>query len=94
MAIAMIPVISSQIAAIGYDPMTGELVIRFHGFGRQGASIYSYAGVPAALARGLVEAQSPGSYFHRHIRHGHFPYRRVACGDCGEGEPLNGAAGS
>ena len=92
--IELVPVTSSQIAAIGYDPTTGELVIRFHGCGRQGASIYSYAGVPAALARGLVEAQSPGSYFHRHIRQGGFPYRRVASGDCGEGEPLNQAARS
>ena len=81
MAIAMIPVVSSQIAAVGYDPTIGELVIRFHGSGRAEPAIYSYAGVPSALAQGLIAAASPGAYFHRHIRHGHFPYRRVECGE-------------
>ena len=75
MAIAMIPVVSSQIAA------SCELVIRFHGCGRAEPAIYSYAGVPSALAQGLIAAASPGAYFHRHIRHGHFPYRRVECGE-------------
>ena len=81
MAIAMIPVVSSQIAAIGYDAASCELVIRFHGSGRAEPAIYSYAGVPSELARGLIAAASPGGYFHQHIRHGHFPYRRVECGE-------------
>ena len=75
-AIALIPVASSQIAAVGYDPPTRELVIRFRGSGQHPEVIYSYASVPAEVAAGLVNAGSPGSYFHRHIRHGHYPYRR------------------
>ena len=81
MAMAMIPVVSSQIAAVGYDAMTGELVIRFRSSGRAEPATYSYAGVPSALAQGLIAAASPGAYFHQHIRHGDFPYRRVECGE-------------
>jgi hypothetical protein len=81
MAIAMMPVVSSQIAAIGYDAASCELVIRFRSSGRAEPAIYSYAGVPLELAQGLIAAASPGSYFHQHIRHGHFPYCRVECGE-------------
>ena len=81
--IALVPVSSSQIAAVGYDAATCELVIRFHSSGRAEPAIYSYAGVPADLAHGLVAAESPGAYFHRHIRHGDFPYRRVERGEPG-----------
>ena len=77
MAIALIPVVSSQIAAVGYDAATGELVIRFRGSGRAEPAIYAYEGVPAGLARGLVAAQSPGGYFHRHIRNGGYRHRRL-----------------
>jgi hypothetical protein len=75
-AIALIPVTSSQLAAVGYDPETGELVIKFHGTSRHQHAIYSYAGVPPELAAGLLAAESPGAFFHRHIRQGPFPYRR------------------
>jgi hypothetical protein len=51
-------------------------VIRFRGSGGKEAVLYSYDGVPAELAAGLTAALSPGSYFHRHIRNGGYPYRR------------------
>jgi hypothetical protein len=73
---ALIPVTSSQIAAVGYDPIAHQLVVRFHGSGSRPAAIYSYIGVPAQIAAGLVAAASPGAYFHRHIRQGGYPYRR------------------
>ena len=76
MVIALSPVTSSQIAAVGYDATTRELVIRFHSSGRKQQRVYSYEGVPSELAKGLIVAESPGSYFHRHIRQGPYPYRR------------------
>jgi hypothetical protein len=74
-AIALIPVTSSQLAAVGYDAGTGE-AIQFHGTGGNQRAIYSYAGVPQELAADLLAAASPGTFFHRHIRQGPFPYRR------------------
>jgi hypothetical protein len=78
---ALIPVTSSQIAAVGYDPIACQLVIRFRGSGRRPEAVYSYAGVPAEVAAALVAAESPGSYFHRHIRQGGYPYRRYEGGE-------------
>ena len=72
----LIPVSSSQIAAVGYDPTARRLVVRFRGYGGRPGAVYSYSGVPAEVAAGLVGAASPGSYFHRHIRQGPYPYRR------------------
>jgi hypothetical protein len=73
---ALIPVASSQIAAVGYDPTARRLVVRFRGYGRRPEAVYSYDGVPAEAAAGLIAAESPGAYFHRHIRQGGYPYRR------------------
>jgi hypothetical protein len=73
---ALIPVTSSQIAAVGYDPIACQLVIRFRGSGRRPEAVYSYAGVPAEVAAGLIAAASPGIYFNRHIRQGGYPFRR------------------
>ena len=76
MGVVLMPVTSSQIAAVGYDPIARQLVIRFHGCGSRPEAIYSYAGVPARIAAELIGAESPGTYFHRHIRQGGYPYRR------------------
>jgi hypothetical protein len=86
-AITLIPVVSSQLAAVGYDEGRRELVIQFRASGRHPEAIYSYDGVPPELARGLIVAESPGSYFHRHIRHGPFPYRRHQSGALRDDEP-------
>lgn len=59
--IEMVPVASSNLAAVGYDPETSELKIEF----RSGA-VYSYSGVPADVAAGVVSGG--GSYFARHIK--------------------------
>jgi hypothetical protein len=74
--VVLVPVVSSQIAAVGYDPITRQLVVRFRGSDRWPEAIYSYAGVPAEIAAELIAAESPGAYFHRHIRQGGYPYRR------------------
>ena len=77
----VVPVSSSQIAAVGYDAATCEL-IRFHGSGRAEPAIYSYAGVPADLAHGLV-ALKPGCLFPPAYPPRRFPYRRVERGEPG-----------
>jgi hypothetical protein len=76
MAVALIPVTSSQIDAVGYDPGTRTLVVKFHAGGLGKQAVYSYADVPPELGNGLIAAASPGSYFHRHIRNGGYAYRR------------------
>ncbi|MFZ2209568.1 MAG: KTSC domain-containing protein [Porticoccaceae bacterium] len=60
----MIRVSSSAIAAIGYDPTTMRMKIRFV----QGDT-YDFCGVPAHVFNGLLNARSKGSYYNNHIRH-------------------------
>ena len=57
------PVSSSNIRSVGYEPETRILEVEFHG-GRS----YQYSGVPEGVYRGLMLADSKGSYFHKHIR--------------------------
>jgi lysyl-tRNA synthetase class 2 len=52
---------SSNLRAVGHDGRT--LTIEFHG-GR----IYEYDGVPREEFLGLLQAGSPGGYFHAHIK--------------------------
>lgn len=55
--VKMTPVISTNVAAAGFDPETGTLVVQFN----NGAN-YSWAGVIEDDAQGLIEADSPGKY--------------------------------
>ena len=55
-----------------------------------GEAIYSYDGVPPELATALIAAESPGSYFHHHIRHGQFRYRRHESDDLRDDGPHSG----
>ena len=89
MVIAVSPVTSSQISAVGYDATTRELVIRFHSSGRKQERVYSYEGVPSELATGLIVAKSPGSYFHRHIRRGPYSCRRHEAEGLRKNQPLS-----
>lgn len=65
----MIPVNSSNIAAVGYDGTT--LVIDFHS-GRE----YAYYGVPASIYQALLAAPSHGKYHVQNIKHA-FPFQRI-----------------
>ena len=51
-----------MIRSVGYDPDTSSLEIEFH-HGR----IYRYLDVPEFLYRGLMLAQSKGSFFNTRI---------------------------
>ena len=61
------PLDSSYLVAAGHDGK--DLVIRF-----KGGKTFAYDSAPPELLDLLVQAESPGSVFHREIK-GKFPYR-------------------
>jgi len=67
----LIPVSSSNLAAVGYKPLAAVLTIVF-----RDERIYEYFDVPATVHRELMGAESPGKFFHGAIRDC-YPYRRV-----------------
>ena len=70
-SIQMNDVESSNINAIGYDAATGTLAIRFwkgRGDPRTIGETYHYPAVPQDIYDALIDADSVGKYFHRHIR--------------------------
>lgn len=67
-----LPVRSSNLASVGYDPQTRILEIEF----RNGA-IYQYRGVPSAVFLTLMYSPSPGRYFNAAIREAGYPFYRV-----------------
>jgi hypothetical protein len=64
---------SSELRSIGYDPHTRTLEVEFHARG----SIYQYYGVPPAIHRRLMHAESHGKYFNKHIRNRNYLYKKV-----------------
>lgn len=58
----MIPVASSNLAAVGYDEQSATLYIQFHS-GR-----YMYFDVPVQVFQGLLSAPSKGKYHHQYIK--------------------------
>lgn len=67
----MIPVSSSNLAAVGYDEKSKTLFITFHKSGT-----YAYDNVPESVYRGLMAAGSKGQYHKAYIKHS-FPYRHL-----------------
>lgn len=67
----LLPVKSSNIAAIGHDPAKSELHVKF----KTGAT-HVYAGVPTDKHKALMAAESIGSHFHANIRDKH-PQRQI-----------------
>ena len=65
------PVDSSNVAAVGYDPDTRTLRVRFHSGG-----VYDYAGVPPEIHAALMAGESKGGYLARAIRP-HYAATRV-----------------
>lgn len=61
------PVVSSNLAAVGYDPVACVLEVEF----KQptgGGTVYRYRGVPAEVYRDMLQAGSKGAYLHRVIK--------------------------
>jgi len=67
-----VPVQSSNLSSVGYDPTTSTLEIEF-----SNGSIYQYFGVPEYVHEGLMNAGSKGSYFDQHIKRAGYPYSKV-----------------
>jgi hypothetical protein len=59
----MTPVKSSSVAAVGHNPETSVLSVRFNS-----GETYHYAGVSADQHAKLMAAESVGSHFQKHIR--------------------------
>jgi hypothetical protein len=59
----LVPILSSNLSAMGYDPVNGELQVQF-----MNGRIYSYQNVPPDLYDGLVNAPSKGTFFAQTIR--------------------------
>ena len=60
---SMVPVVSSNIAAVGYDEQARSLTIQF-----RGGSVFIYDDVPTELHDQLMAAESPGKFFAANIR--------------------------
>lgn len=58
-----IPVVSSNIASVGYDPNTLTLEVEF-----LNGSVYQYFDVPELEYHYLIGADSIGKYLHRNIK--------------------------
>ncbi len=58
-----VPVQSSSLASVGYDPATCTLEVEFHSGG-----VYQYFRVPRQVYESLINAASKGSYFHHNIK--------------------------
>ena len=65
------PVVSTHLTSVGYDRAATTLDIEF-----RGGAVYRYRGVPHAIYRQLMSADSKGRYFAQHIR-GRFAFERV-----------------
>ncbi len=64
--ITHIPVKSSNVESVGYDPETQVLEAKFkHG------GTYSYQGVPPQKYQALMAAQSIGKHLHQYIKGAH-----------------------
>lgn len=77
--IPLTPVTSSQLAAIGHDPATNTLAIRFNGKDGRIGSLYHYANVTAEQFEAFQAAESKGSHFIRNIKPAtdKHPYTRI-----------------
>ncbi|MET0967427.1 MAG: KTSC domain-containing protein [Nakamurella sp.] len=69
-ALRRLPVESTSLASVGFDPATNQLEIEFRDGG-----VYRYA-VPRRIHQELMSADSLGAFFARRIRH-HYPGWKV-----------------
>jgi hypothetical protein len=67
-----LPVQSSNLSSVGYDPDSLTLEIGFNNGG-----IYQYSGVPQEVYEGLMNAGSKGTFFHQFIKRGGYPYIKI-----------------
>ena len=58
-----IPVESSHLRAVGYDPAARKMHIEF-----KNGSVYEYLAVPEQFHKTLTEADSNGTFFHKNVK--------------------------
>lgn len=68
-----VPVISSNVAEVGYDPETKTLEVAFIKGG-----LYQYLGVPVSVYEGLLVAPSVGRYLDVNVKKAGYSVRKVA----------------
>ena len=67
-----VPVESSDLVSIGYEPDSRVLEIEF-----ANGSVYQYFNVPAQVHSALMAAGSHGKYFQAHIRNGGYAFTKL-----------------
>lgn len=89
--IEMQKVESSQIHAIGHDPNTNTLAIRFKRFNGEPSSLYHYANFTAEQFESFRNAESIGKHFGAHIKNAveAHPYTQI---EDAHGRPVTAAA--
>ena len=55
---------SSNLTACSYDAQARTLAVKF-----KSGNAYVYENVPAHVYEGLMNSDSPGTYFHQHVKH-------------------------
>ena len=70
------PVVSSNIAGIGYDKEESRLCVQF-----QGGKCYEYADVPLETFVDLITAESTGKSFNALIKNGGFEFKQIELED-------------
>lgn len=71
--IALVPVQSNQVAAIGYDAATKTLAVTFT---RGAGAIYHYPDVEPETHEAFMGAESIGKFFGQHIKQ--LPFKKYA----------------
>ena len=72
-----IPIESTSIASVGYDPERHELDIEF----RDNGKVYRYFGVPAEEHAALMAAESKGAYINQVFKPRGYKYAVVRRGE-------------
>lgn len=68
----LIPTQSSNLAGIGCDPDSGEVVVQF-----TNGKFYRYFGVPSEVVLSVLFSDSQGAAFNKFIKNGMYPFEAV-----------------
>lgn len=68
----LVPVASTMLVALGWDPEDGTMIAQF-----SETSFYQYERVPAETAARVIFAESVGKSFQKYIKNGKFVYLKV-----------------
>ena len=79
---ALVPVSSSNLLAVSYDPATETLYVAFKAKPPALPALYAYEGVPTAIHAALMAAPSHGTYLNTVIKadRTRYPYHKLEDG--------------